>query len=159
MKTYTFTTSKKSNNIPSSTNYSEILDNIIFTDVIKKNDYLFTYNEPIKTQYTDSFVDAIVDDIFDKNIITFNLKDNDFIKASSFLANLNKHYSPFEFGKIYKLTDGTPIIFYDNEIQIGCDCFSYSDFADINFLNAIKPKTKKTIIDIYAKGMKISIKL
>lgn len=157
MKTYTFKTNNNINNIPSNTNYSEILDNIIFTDVIKKNDYLF--NEPIKTTYTDSFVDAIVDSIFDKNTITYTLKDGDFANACSFLANIKKGTSPFKFGKIYKLNDGTPIIFYDNEIQIGYDCFAYSDFASFDFLNAITPKTKKTIIEIFANGKKISIKL
>ena len=53
---------------------------------------------------------------------------------------------------MYTLSDGTPIIFYDDEIQIGFDTYKYSNFNNISFLNSLTPKTKNTIINIYIKG-------
>ena len=166
-KTFTFKT--KNNNgftFPSNncdTDYSKILDNIIAADVINKNKYLFDTEIP-----TLSDADLFTSLIDEKPIILngSNLKnDNEFIKAANFLANYKtykKTYNiPYILGKMYKLVDGTPIIFYDDEIQIGFDVFKYSDFGSIDFINAITPSAKKTIIDIYtnAKNLTININL
>ena len=53
---------------------------------------------------------------------------------------------------MYTLSDGTPIVFYDDEIQIGFDTYKYSDFSDLSFLNGITDNTKKIIINIYTTG-------
>ena len=131
-----------------STNYSKILDDIILTNIIKKNDYLFKKN---------SGADIFDSLIGNKPIIINNssiLKaDNDFIKAANFLANYKKKtIIPFTYGKTYTLSDGTPIIFYDDEIQIGFDTFKYSDFSDFSFINGLTNATKKIIINIYTTG-------
>lgn len=131
-----------------SPDYSKILDNIITADIIKKNKYLFN------TTDEDLYDTLISDDILIKGN---PLKaSDDFTKATLFLANYNKYKKtyklPYILGKMYTLTDGTPIVFYDDEIQIGFDTYRYTDFADFSFLSGLKASTKKTIINIYTNG-------
>ena len=143
--TYTF--GKKNNNsynpfhTSSKPNYSKILDDIIIADVIKKNSYLFN-----KTNDTAAIDATLLGASY----------DSDFDKAVKFLANYKKpkknYILPFKLNKMYTLSDGTPIIFYDDEIQIGFDTYSYADFSDLSFINALTPKKKKIIIDIYTFG-------
>ena len=136
-----------------STNYSKTLDNLIAADIIKKNSYLYDYFAPDTTD----FISAMMKDSAKKHsaIIIGNCGLNfydDFIKAANFLANYNKKKneikSKFILGKTYKLNDGTPIIFYDDEIQIGFDLYSYDDFKNITFLKALPATTKSLIINI-----------
>ena len=148
IKTYKFTTKKNNNTtfIPFNTisyepNYSEIIDNIILADIKKKNSYLFTSDSTTYIPLSSSYLKA----------------DDKFIKAANFLANYKKNKKiyktiPYELGKMYTLSDGTPIVFYDDEIQIGFDTFKYSDFSDLSFLNGISDNTKKIIINIYTTG-------
>ena len=148
IKTYKFTTKKNNNttfipfnNISYEPNYSEIIDNIILGDIKKKNSYLFTSDSTTYIPLSSSYLKA----------------DDKFIKAANFLANYKKNKKiyktiPYELGKMYTLSDGTPIVFYDDEIQIGFDTFKYSDFSDLSFLNGISDNTKKTIINIYTTG-------
>lgn len=141
-KTYKFYTgNNKNNNIINngSTNYSSILDDIIVSDVIKKNSYLFnSYN-----------------DYLDDLLTSKPLKDDnlEFIKATKFLANYKKNYyklpKKYIYGKMYTLSDGTPVVFYDDEIQIGFDTYKYTDFGDTILLNTLPSKMKKIIINIY----------
>lgn len=139
-----------SNSFCNSTDYSKILDDIIIADIIDKNEYLFTYNKKKND-------DAIIDSLIFGTSPNSNLKANDdFIKATLFLANYKKNKKtykiPYIIGKTYTLSDGTPIVFYDDEIQIGFDWFKYSDFLDTSFLNNLTNKAKKTIINIYTYG-------
>lgn len=152
IKTYKFFTKKNNNNttftpinntISYEPNYSEILDNIILGDIKKKNSYLFDALDSNTTYIplSSSYLKA----------------DDKFIKAANFLANYKKNkfsYKniPFILNKTYKLSNGTPIIFYDDEIQIGFDIYKYSDFSDLSFLNGISDNTKKIVIDIYTTG-------
>ena len=145
-KTYTFNKTNKKNTIFTNPfhkpDYSSIIDDIILTDVIKKNNYLFKENNNSK--------------VFLNNI-GYGTIDDDFIKAANFLANYKsnkKKYTiiPFTLGKSYKLPNGDYIIFYDDEIQIGFDTYKYSDFADLSFLNGLSANMKKTIINIYTTG-------
>ena len=53
---------------------------------------------------------------------------------------------------MYTLSDGTPIVFYDDEIQIGFDTYKYNDFLNFSFLDGITDNTKKIIINIYTTG-------
>jgi hypothetical protein len=82
--------------------------------------------------------------------------DMDFLKAAKFLTNykkLKKTYTiPFKLNTTYTLSDGTPIIFYDDEIQIGFDVYKYSSFNDFSLLNSLTKKTKDIIINIYTNG-------
>ena len=136
-----------------STNYSEILDDIITADIIKKNSYLFENTG-------DTIIKSLNEKTNDSPIILTcgNLKfDYDYINATKFLANYkkyNKKYKlPFILGKMYTLSDGTPIVFYNDEIQIDMDLYKYSDFLDLSFINGLTPKKKKTIINIYTSGL------
>lgn len=145
-KTFNFTTKKNNTSkffINTSKSYSEILDDIIAADIAKKNDYLFNT--------TPSYID-------DEYIYTGGaLKgDNMFIKAATYLANYKSKKSykiPFILNKMYTLSDGTPIIFYDDEIQIGFDTYKYNDFANISFLNGLTTAKKNIIINIYTTGI------
>lgn len=150
-KTYSFTsnntnTSKFFLNSNPRTNYSEMLDDIITADIIDKNKYLF---KGINTSY-----------IGDEPIIitgSYLKADDSFIKATKFLANYKKNKSlykiPFIIGKLYTLSDGTRVIFYDDEIQIGFDTYKYSDFGNIAFLNDLTTTKKSAIINIFTGGI------
>lgn len=154
--TYTF--GKKNNSIkknlfPSSKpNYSKILDDIILADIIDKNSYLFGTKKTEDDYLSDIILNAKT------------TKDTELEKATNFLANYKKskktYNFPFKLNTKYTLTDGTPIIFYDDEIQIGFDYYTYADFADMSFIKALTPKKKKIIIDIYTTaGIDININL
>ena len=154
MKTYTFNANEcnNTNNFINSffrttTDYSAILDDIIADDIVKKNSYLFSASTNVN--------------ITNSNNNSFDPKE--FAKAVEFLANYNKPKNNKKLniiiGETYFLMDGTPIIFYDDEIQIGFDTFKYSDFALSSLIENLKPSTKKIIIDIYTKTNTINIKL
>lgn len=156
-KTYSFTTNNKNNNTGTFflnskpiTDYSKTLDDIITADITDKNSYLF------KTTSNDIYT-SLIDE---KPIILTGSKlkaDNSFIKATKFLANYKKNKNlykiPFIIGKMYTLSDGTPIIFYDDEIQIGFDTYNYSDFSNISFLNNLTTTKKSMIINIFTGGI------
>lgn len=154
---YTFNNGNNNSNSifhTKSTDYSKILDDLIIADLKKKNSYLNNY---CSAGTIDSdFINCMIKDSAKKHtdiiIKGFALKDdNKFIDAANFLANYKKKKdieSKFILGKTYKLSDGTPIIFYDDEIQIGFDLFSYEDFKDITFLKALPKTTKSAIISI-----------
>ena len=153
--TYTFgnKNTSKNNNIfsfpksSSKPNYSKILDDIIIADVINENSYLFG-NSIAKA--AKKIEDACIFDAL------LGKKSTKFDNAVKFLANykkLKKNYTiPYILGKMYTLTDGTPIVFYDDEIQIGFDTYKYSDFSDPLFLSSLNNNTKKLIINIYTYG-------
>jgi hypothetical protein len=142
--TYTFGKNNKSFNTfhtSSKLNYSKIIDDIILADIINKNSYLFC-----KTT-----LDA------DNILLTAKpTKESKLDSAIKFLSNYKKYKTsfkcPFALNKTYTLTDGTPIVFYDDEIQIGFDTYKYADFSDFSFLNTLSTNTKKTIINIYTNG-------
>lgn len=148
MKTYTFKIKNTTNNTFNTPkgiepDYSKMLDNIIISNIKKNNSYLNNY------KYNDE-IDFV-------NILLNNKKNklNDFEKAANYLASLKKNHTPkfgkFELNKTYHLIDGTPICFYDDEIQIGADLFSYDELDTIDFINSATPKLKNTIISIYIK--------
>ena len=147
MKTTVFTINKNNNY---GTNYSKILDNIILDSMIKNNSYMFKSS---KKKSDDDLIDAMFNDI---NTYKYkHLKaDDDFISACNFLANYNKantYAIPYKMNTLYRLSDGTPIIFYDDEIQIGTDLYKYDMFSDIDFISSLKPEIKKIIININIK--------
>lgn len=146
-KTFSFTSKKNNNNNKfflntGYTNYSKAIDDIILADITKKNSYLFGDNN---YSYT-------IDD--EPIILSGKLNNNDeFIKAANFLANYKTYKKkyitlPYELNKMYTLSDGTRIVFYDDEIQIGSLFYKYSDLNNLAFLNTIDEPTKKIIINI-----------
>lgn len=133
-----------------STDYSAMLDNIIATNIKDTNPWLSGYTDTKSKSFIDSIIAASKPCYTD-----CSKKADDFIKAANFLKNYShKKYKklPFALGKTYKLIDGTPIIFYKDEIQIGLDLYTYSEFGDTLFLKKMTPATKKLIIDIYNAG-------
>ena len=159
MNTYTFTTGNNSNNNIKKfftfsflkknkpTDYSEVLDDLILTNLMETNSYLKDY----KTKQEDA-------KIFEAS--TASLKGKEFAEAASFLANYSKKKAfPFIFGKVYKLTGNIPVIFYDDEIQIDRDIYSYDDFENLAFLNTLSAPKKKIIIDIYTNSHNINIEI
>ena len=137
------------NNIKNTNNgniYSQILDDIILSTVKKNNSYLFN------TKKKD---DDLIDAMFNELDHTYIYKrDSLFAEACKILANYGKKKSimnGIKLGKIYRLENGLPIIFYNDEIQIGTDIYSYSDFNDYNFISSLSPEIKKTIININIK--------
>ena len=139
-----------------SANYSTILDNIIASNIKKTNPYL-------NGNYEDKndLISALLADAKKNTTLSFfgtDLnKNNEFLKAANFIANYSKKKKttlPFIYGKIYKLIDGTPICFYDDEIQIGYDLYSYADFDNIAFLKKLDAPKKNIIINIFNAGEK-----
>lgn len=147
------------NNIKNTNNgniYSQILDDIILSTVKKNNSYLFNTKKE-----DDDLIDAMFDEL-DHTYIYKPLKcdalfakaDALFTKACDVLANYGKKKNimkGIKLGKIYRLENGLPVIFYNDEIQIGTDIYSYSDFSDYNFISSLSPEIKKTIININIK--------
>lgn len=137
------------NNIKNTNNgniYSQILDNIILSTVKKNNSYLFNTKKE-----NDDLIDAMFDELDHTYIYK---RDSLFANACKILANYGKKKSimkDIKLGKIYRLENGLPIIFYNDEIQIGTDIYSYSDFSDYNFISSLSPEIKKTIISINIK--------
>ena len=137
------------NNIKNTNNgniYSQILDDIILSTVKKNNSYLFN----TKKKY-DDLIDAMFKELDNTYIYK---RDSLFAEACKILANYGKKKSimkGIKLGKIYRLENGLPIIFYNDEIQIGTDIYSYSDFNDYNFISSLSPEVKKTIININIK--------
>lgn len=120
MKTTVFTINKNNNY---GTNYSEILDNIILDSVIKNNSYLF---KSAKKKSEDDLIDAMFNDI---NTYKYkHLKaDDDFISACNFLANYGKantYAIPYKMNTLYRLSDGTPIIFMTTRFRLVQTCIS-----------------------------------
>lgn len=149
MKTtiYTFNNTKKTNNA----DYSKILDSIIADTLMKNNKYMF---KDTKKKEEDALIDALFDDI--KKCKDTSLKgDIEFAKACAFLANYGKdkksYTIPYKLNTLYRLLDGTPVIFYDDEIQIGTELYEYADFDNLDFINSLKPEMKKLIINIKIK--------
>ena len=136
------------NNIKNTNNgniYSQILDDIILSSVKKNNSYLFN------TKKEDDLIDAMFNELDHTYIYK---RDSLFAEACKILANYGKKKSimkGIKLGKIYRLENGLPIIFYNDEIQIGTDIYSYSDFNDYNFISSLSPEIKKTIININIK--------
>lgn len=147
MKHYTIKINNNSNNGSFfNNNASKSLDDLILSNMIKMNPYLDKKN--------DSTLDAMFKDaglFTDDHIIIPNrnnsslLKDNfdtEFIKAANFLSR----YTP---KKKYTLYDGTPIEFFEDEIQIGYDLIPLYKLNTPKYYSTFTPEIKNTIINIF----------
>lgn len=163
MKNYTFKI-KNNNNIynkSNETNWSKILDNLILSNIKNTSPNMKSILDNEKEK---RFIDSMIADsnntlrILDcNNCNNINCPLN---KAANYINTYKKNKTfPYILGKTYKLSNGIPIIFYDDEIQIGFDTYSYDLFDDISFINSLSEDIKKTIITIYTYGNKITIKL
>ena len=155
MKTfnYTKTSFTPANNISynfrsNNTDYSKMLDDLIYADIADKNAYLFATTPKTKS-------DIYLDKIIDSN----KYKTTDLTSAIKLITTngkLNKNL-PYTIGETYYTDDGTPIIFYEDSIQIGFDLYYFYELNKPIFIKNITPKAKKKILDIYINGLKISI--
>lgn len=145
--TYDIKFNNTTNNANNGNIYSKMLDDIILDTIMKNNSYLYD----AKKKEAD-LIDAMFANI-DNTYINKPLKGDDlFTKACKVLAGYNKKKAKgITLGKVYRLTDGTAIIFYDDEIQIGTDLYSYADFDDYSFISGLTPEKKKIIIEINIK--------
>lgn len=148
MKIYKFTENNNTGNTfytnNKSTNYSKMLDDLIYADIMDKNYYLNTY----KTT-GDKYLDKMIG-------LNTGLEDT-FTNAITYIKSLKTKKPTITYGKTYYF-NGTPIIFFEDSIQIGFKLYYYDDFDNYDFLSAITPELKKTIITIYIDGLKITIK-
>lgn len=139
MKRYTFAIDnnfRTNENTPK--NWSEILDNIIADNIKRTNNYL----GGTETKCANC---PLANCLMHKKYTLDEL----LIKAALYLADNKSIYNiPCEIGKRYKLGN-TPIIFYDDEIQIGFDVFSYDNLRNASFLRTLDDDTRDTIITIY----------
>lgn len=130
-------------------NSSKTLDDIILSNVVKMNPYLK------KTYKSDPLLDAMFEDAglyTTDNIVVipdgtrYLLKDDidlDFITAANFLSS----YTPKK--KTYTLFDKTPIVFFEDEIQIGYDLIPLDYLRTPKYYSTFTPAMKKTIINIF----------
>ena len=151
MKNFTFSTINNKNtgnefySFRKSADYSKILDSIILSNLKEANSYL------------DNVINHDLGMLSAENG-SIILKASEYAKAANFLANYKSgdtYKLPFKFGKVYYLANNMPIVFYDDEFQIGCEVFKYTD-AILKNLMPIK-NTTKTIIEITVKGITVSI--
>lgn len=128
-----------------STDYSKILDDLILSDIINKNEWLKTTKK--------------------NNTSTIILKDFDLYgdsldkKVCSYFANYKLgNDCPFIKDKIYYLADGTPFYITDDYITIGFNTYYFYEFGKPMFFSNLSEDMKKTICEIYVDGLKITIK-
>lgn len=136
--TYTFTLPKKNNNT-SANNFKESLAEKILECIS-----LVGWQEREKKTTVDLYLlDTIPTNLgYTANDFLsnkYNLED-EFFKAIAGLSSLAKDYD-------FEDEFGTPIRIFDNFVQIGYDIIPIMPGS----LNHLKPKTKKTIIDITIK--------
>ena len=160
MKHYTIKINKNNNNNTFRTNNaSKNLDDLLLSNIIKMNPFLGAKkDDTIKINFTndssDSFLDAAFREAGLKNdrIIISNrygslLKDDfdtEFAKAARFFSSYNPDNK-----KTYILADGTPIAFFEDEIQIGYDLIPLYKFGSPKYYNLFTPEKKKIIINLY----------
>lgn len=138
MTTYTFSLPKKNKNTISANTYKESLADKILNaypwldskkDTKKEIIDLYMISNPIPKFYTAN------DFLTNK----YNL-ESEFFNALTSLSSYAKDYD-------FKDEFGTPIRIFDNFVQIGYEVIPITPGS----LNYLKPKTKKTIIDITVK--------
>ena len=143
MKKYTFkidTTAKTTTN-PSNT-YSEIIDNIISSNVIKNNPWFATIDEtPKRKKNININIDITRKP---KKTYTYNSIDyGDIFDMIKFIYDYKCEKPSYDF----KLPDGTPVKMFSDEIQIGYDLIPLTGFTR-EYYNSLSESTRKHIIDI-----------
>lgn len=148
MKRYTIKfDDKNSNNSSFRNNASKNLDDLIISNLIKMNPYLegtYKKDSTLDAMFAEAGFNTEDDHIIIRNT-GYNLKgnfDSDFAKAAKFLAN----YKPT---KTYKLYDGSPITFFEDEIQIGYDLIPLYELSSPKYYYKFTPEQKNIIINIF----------
>ena len=144
MKKYTFkidNTAKTTTN-PSNT-YSEIIDNIISSNVIKNNPWFATIDEtPKRKKDININIDITRKP---KKTYTYNSIDyGDIFDMIKFIYDYKCEKPSYDF----KLHDGTPVKMFSDEIQIGYDLIPLTGFTRAIY-DSLSESSRKRIIDIY----------
>ena len=146
MKHYTIKFNNN-NNGSFSNNASKALDDLILSNMIKMNPYLDKKkDETLDAMFIDAGFDTDDHIIIPNRSNSFLLKDEfdtEFIKAANFLS----HYTPKK--KYYKMFDGTPIEFFEDEIQIGYDLIPLYKLNTPKYYSTFTPEIKNIIINIF----------
>ena len=150
MKHYTIkiNNEKKNNNFSFRTNASKNLDDLILSNMKKMNPYIniTSGDNTLDAMFADAGFNTDDHIIIPNRNYSYLLKgnfDTEFAKAAEFLSN----YTPKK--KIYTLFDGTPIEFFEDEIQIGYDLIPLYKFTSPKYYSTFTPTIKNTIINIY----------
>ena len=144
MKKYTFkidNTAKTTIN-PSNT-YSEIIDNIISSNVIKNNPWFATINETPKRK-KDININIDITRKPKKTYTYDSIDYGDIFDAIKFIYDYKREKPSYDF----KLYDGTPVKMFSDEIQIGYDLIPLNNFTKA-YYDLLSEDTRKHIIDIY----------
>ena len=144
MKKYTFkidNTAKTTTN-PSNT-YSEIIDNIISSNVIKNNPWFASIDEiPKRKKNININIDITRKP---KKTYTYNSIDyGDIFDMIKFIYDYKCEKPSYDF----KLPDGTPVKMFSDEIQIGYDLIPLTGFTRAIY-DSLSESSRKRIIDIY----------
>ena len=144
MKKYTFkidNTAKTTIN-PSNT-YSEIIDNIISSNVIKNNPWFATINETPKRK-KDININIDITRKPKKTYTYDNIDYGDIFDMIKFIYNYECEKPSYDF----KLPGGTPVKMFSDEIQIGYDLIPLTGFTRAIY-DSLSESSRKQIIDIY----------
>ena len=144
MKKYTFkidNTAKTTTN-PSNT-YSEIIDNIISSNVIKNNPWFATIDETPKRKKNIN----INIDITHKPKKTYTYDNIDYGNIFDMIKVIY-NYKCEKPSYDFKLPDGTPVKMFSDEIQIGYDLIPLTGFTRAIY-DSLSESSRKRIIDIY----------
>lgn len=144
MKKYTFkidNTAKTTIN-PSNT-YSEIIDNIISSNVIKNNPWFATIEEtPKRKKNININIDITRKP---KKTYTYNSIDyGDIFDMIKFIYDYKCEKPSYDF----KLPGGIPVKMFSDEIQIGYDLIPLTGFTRAIY-DSLSESSRKRIIDIY----------
>lgn len=144
MKKYTFKIDNTANTTTNPSNtYSEIIDNIISSNVIKNNPWFATIEEtPKRKKNININIDITRKP---KKTYTYNSIDyGDIFDMIKFIYNYKCEKPSYDF----KLPDGTPVKMFSDEIQIGYDLIPLTGFTRAIY-DSLSESSRKRIIDIY----------
>lgn len=143
MKKYTFkidNTAKTTTN-PSNT-YSEIIDNIISSNVMKNNPWFANIETPKRKKDININIDITRKP---KKTYTYDSIDyGDIFDMIKFIYDYKREKPSYDF----KLPDGTPVKMFSDEIQIGYDLIPLTGLTRA-FYDTLSESSRKHIIDIY----------
>lgn len=144
MKKYTFKIDNTANaNINPNNTYSEILSDIISSNIKKNNPWLADFEEtPKRTKNININIDITRKP---KKTYTYNsISYGDIFDAIKFIYDYKREKPSYDF----KLADGTPVKMFSDEIQIGYDLIPLNNFTKA-YYDLLSEDTRKHIIDIY----------
>jgi len=144
MKKYTFkidNNAKTTNN--TNNNYSEILSDIISSNIKKNNSWFADIEKtPKRTKTINIDIDLTRKP---KKTYTYETLDyGDIFDVLKFIYDYKNEKPAYDF----KLADGTPVKMFSDEIQIGYDLIPLNSLTK-SYYDLLSEDTRKHIIDIY----------